>query len=334
MNIWSFFQLIKVRRILQFSLLVSAFTPLIIIFISIGPLLKNQALNRAMTEGVLAAFLVSWVFSILIADGLFGRILNNITRFCEQVKQGEYDGFSNLPNQGWDNEDENEFLVLMREMKWMSHLIKTRETELQQTIYALRTTQDELKVKNDFLLEMAMTDPLTQIYNRRYFFEHLEQEHARLHPNAHSLVVLMLDIDYFKKVNDTFGHQVGDTVLLEFANIVKQSLRKQDLFARVGGEEFAILLPDISRQDALLIASRIRKRIQEHPFIDTDGNVFYITCSLGAVIETDRTYGNTDALWRAGDLALYAAKETGRNRIYCYEESGKIEKIAEDQLIS
>lgn len=314
---------IKTASILRGSFFLLALTPLVAIIVAGSSMLQLDSFNQAVISGIFTALGISWVFSYLVADVLFSRMINHIRNFCQQVKQGEYEGFSDLPSQGWDNAEENEFVALMRDMNWMAHLIKKREKELQDTIYELSTAQNELKIKNECLMEMAMTDPLTQLYNRRHFFEHLEQERVRIHRNSRSFALLMLDIDYFKKINDNFGHQAGDDVLKELAVIIKGILRRCDLCARIGGEEFAILLPETNQESALIIAGRIRREVEEHLFY-AEKNPLRVTCSLGVVVSNRDTIESVDNLCKYADIALYTAKNNGRNRVYYYESLGAV----------
>lgn len=199
------------------------------------------------------------------------------------------------------------------------------EIELNARIYAcLRTKalQDELKEKNRQLEELlqkvellAITDPLTEIYNRRHFETIFKREFTRVTRYKTPLSCLMIDIDHFKRINDTYGHQTGDSVLKEIAQIISDNLRKEiDTVARWGGEEFIVLLPETKKENALSPASRICKIISEHTFsgIASDER---ITVSIGIASVPDPFIDNSEKLIYATDNALYVAKEKGRNRI-------------------
>ncbi len=167
------------------------------------------------------------------------------------------------------------------------------------------------------LQKMAYTDPLTGLFNRRIFLERLTQEVAKIDrlPN-YSVALLMLDLDFFKKVNDTYGHASGDAVLKAFAEIVKNNSRTIDVAARLGGEEFAILLTGADKENAHIIAERLREQVAEL-VIDHDLGSIMITVSIGAVcVMKDDT--NTDAVMQRADDALYEAKNRGRNQIYWF----------------
>jgi diguanylate cyclase (GGDEF)-like protein len=161
--------------------------------------------------------------------------------------------------------------------------------------------------------ELAITDSLTKIYNRRRFFELAEQEFERSRRYTRPLSVIMLDIDHFKRVNDTYGHAVGDLVLETLANLVQKSLREVDVFARYGGEEFVILLPETTSIEAQLTAERIRQLISRTP-IQSGSNTIEITISFG-VVELEDTCRNIEELLDRSDQAMYHSKRTGRNRV-------------------
>ena len=171
--------------------------------------------------------------------------------------------------------------------------------------------------KNNLLQNIADIDPLTSVYNRRKFNALLEAEFIRSKRYKHTFSLLMLDIDHFKKVNDSYGHDVGDVVLQEYVKICQSLLRSSDSFARLGGEEFAILMPETSQKDALIYAQRVLETISTQEIV-VDDKVLKITTSIGVAqfsIEDDITPFQT---LKNADKALYKAKESGRNRV-CVE---------------
>jgi diguanylate cyclase (GGDEF)-like protein len=195
------------------------------------------------------------------------------------------------------------------------------ELELNARIYAsLRTKalQDELKMKNRQLEElldrvnyMAITDALTGLYNRRRFHDVLNSEYERAKRYSTPFSLVMIDIDYFKKINDTYGHSVGDAVLKEVSIILSSSIREIDTAARYGGEEFMLILPNTDKGNAQNLAERIRKTVEQHVFRGVN-NV--ITVSIGICGMPDAKVDNEDKLIRCSDFALYRAKQLGRNR--------------------
>ena len=160
--------------------------------------------------------------------------------------------------------------------------------------------------------QLAITDPLTQVFNRRRFYDLTELEFERSQRYGRPLSVIMLDIDHFKKVNDNFGHLVGDQVLQRLAEICSSNLRQIDLLARYGGEEFVILLPETNAAEANISAERLRHEVAREPFSTMRG-LISITISLG-VVELDSTCKSTEELLDRSDQALYHSKHTGRNR--------------------
>lgn len=157
--------------------------------------------------------------------------------------------------------------------------------------------------------DLALKDTLTKIYNRYSFFELAQREIARSERSESSTCFAMLDIDFFKHVNDTFGHGVGDDVLIELTTVVKKSIRDSDIFGRYGGEEFILMLPETDVAEARSVAERIRANVENHVF----SGVGHLTISIGL---SERLTGESiDASIDRADLALYEAKQTGRNRV-------------------
>lgn len=166
-------------------------------------------------------------------------------------------------------------------------------------------TQEEI-FKNE-LQQSVITDPLTGIYNRRYYYEKIQKEMYEAKRYGLSLSVIMTDIDFFKKINDTHGHDVGDEVLKHYTKIIQESLRKSDTFCRIGGEEFIIILPHTNKEQAVKIAEKLRKTIE------TSKKIVPITMSFGV---TEYIRGESeDYLFKRVDNALYRAKKNGRNRV-------------------
>ena len=170
----------------------------------------------------------------------------------------------------------------------------------------LSDISEQVKAKKALML-LTLNDSLTNIGNRRFFDQKLE-EYITLSERYNTPFSLMiLDIDYFKKINDRYGHDVGDTVLVDFSKLIKANLRDGDIFARVGGEEFAILLPLTTKDKAYVLAQKLREIVQDFK------GVTPITMSLGLV---QYEKGDDDKLVvKRADAVLYRAKETGRNKV-------------------
>ncbi|MDR0565412.1 MAG: diguanylate cyclase [Azoarcus sp.] len=163
------------------------------------------------------------------------------------------------------------------------------------------------------LWQLATSDPLTGIPNRRAFFESFEHERARLTRYPGEAALLMVDIDHFKQINDTHGHGAGDAMLCHIVRQIRKLLRGSDTLARLGGEEFAILLPQANKEGALLLAERVRKVIEDTPLIYNDADI-YVTASVGVAIMSHND-PNIDKTLSRADHALYKAKHSGRNRV-------------------
>lgn len=165
------------------------------------------------------------------------------------------------------------------------------------------------------LHSMAYQDVLTNAENRRSFMEKLQAELSRVQRTGEAGAVIMLDIDHFKKVNDTYGHDAGDAVLKHLVQVLHGGLRRVDTLGRLGGEEFAILLPATPLDSAMLLAERLRQTVQESPAALSQGSVSY-TVSMG-VSQVDGQSMTIDEILKFADKAMYEAKHTGRNRVCC-----------------
>jgi two-component system cell cycle response regulator len=176
--------------------------------------------------------------------------------------------------------------------------------------------QRELKNKLKFALDHAAHDPLTGLFNRRYFERRLREEsaHAKRHKRPFSIV--MLDLDHFKLVNDTYGHEDGDRVLRHVAEVVQQQLREDDVPCRYGGEEFVLLLRGTTGMAARVVANRLRANLANRPIaLGEKSEPRHITFSAGVAAADDRNTYNADDIVSRADQALYKAKHAGRNRV-------------------
>jgi diguanylate cyclase (GGDEF)-like protein len=171
------------------------------------------------------------------------------------------------------------------------------------------------------IYKLAIMDALTQTHNKRYLLEFLDRELARSERHRRPLALLLFDLDHFKAVNDERGHLAGDDALRELAGCVKASIRREELFARYGGEEFAVVLPETTEQIALVIAERIRARVEAHPFA-YDGERYSLTVSLGVAVTPGGEARTTQEMIRAADQALYRAKSDGRNCVRAWPRDG------------
>jgi diguanylate cyclase (GGDEF)-like protein len=188
-----------------------------------------------------------------------------------------------------------------------------------QVLRTLETQVRELAVSNENLERLAMVDEKTGLYNFREFQRTLRNEMQRAQRYSVPLSLVFFDLDHFKQVNDTLGHQAGDRVLQEFATLVTGGARANDVAARYGGEEFAVILPHTGGEMALRVAERIRSAVQEFVFYETDVPT-RITVSAGiATFPSFEDVDSVNGLIRAADRALFRAKDLGRNRVVVAE---------------
>ena len=237
-----------------------------------------------------AAFIVATLCTIGLARGVSGQ-LKELTKIAKAVASGDLN--CSAPQASTDEVGE------------LAHSFNTM-------IQALRTSQERL-------IKRANTDSLTHLYNHRYFQERLATEISRAQRYDHRLSVLMIDIDKFKNFNDRQGHPSGDRALHDIANIMKAEVRDMDVVARYGGEEFAVILPETDLEEALAAAERIRTAVMRHCFYGKDGETVPLTVSVGVahypIHSTQR-----EGLIMAADMALYRAKQSGRNRCCPFEQ--------------
>jgi diguanylate cyclase (GGDEF)-like protein len=180
---------------------------------------------------------------------------------------------------------------------------------------------------------LALRDALTGIYNRRHFMARLDDEWKRFRRYERPMSMLMLDIDHFKSVNDRYGHDVGDQIIIAVAGVCGTQTRDSDVLARIGGEEFAILLPETNLKDAHVVAERLRAAVAAHPLASNAGPV-PVTVSIGSACADSKALDPT-ALIKRADEALYAAKRSGRNCVAAMHKDGPVvygDKLPQPQM--
>jgi two-component system, cell cycle response regulator len=176
--------------------------------------------------------------------------------------------------------------------------------------------QDDLDESfHENLMSSALRDGLTKLFNKRYFLERLDSELKFAQRHSTALSLLMLDLDHFKKINDTQGHLAGDTVLTTIANVLHKAVRNEDVVARFGGEEFAIILRAIECDSAMLMAERVRKLVEGTLIHLEGGKEMKCTVSIGVATYPTTPCKTLDQLVEAADKALYRAKHGGRNQV-------------------
>ncbi|AMD00593.1 GGDEF domain-containing protein [Halomonas chromatireducens] len=207
------------------------------------------------------------------------------------------------------------------EIRWVHELAdNVPEGDDQILIGTVRdiTEQKKLELR---LRQLSRTDELTALFNRRYFMQRLVQELARYRRYGRPTSVVLFDFDYFKRINDTHGHPAGDQVLVSVGALLRERLRTNDIPARLGGEEFALLLPETGLKEAVGVAEKVRQLVFEQAFMSEEGNRFSvsITCGVSAFHGTEET---VEAILHRADQNLYEGKRAGRNRVVA-EERGR-----------
>lgn len=274
---------------------------------------------------------------------LIGRPVERARIFCQAIKSGNYRVKLELPNEKNDGSEEDAFIALMRNLNWMAKQIEIREFELQETVKYVSASRTQLDEKNkclssmneelrcaqqdlekqkqelhiayEAMRQMAETDPLTGLSNRRCFFERAEAALQECRKEGCSFTMAMLDIDFFKKINDTYGHDAGDQVLKNVAAVLSAGKRKEDLLARVGGEEFALFLPATEADEAKMILENIRCQMEKQVMTRQEETAVYVTISVGFCCSQDKAEGDLSELYTCSDQALYFSKQHGRNRV-------------------
>jgi len=194
--------------------------------------------------------------------------------------------------------------------------LATKNAELEEANHMLEESNDRLTQAQKALEQMAITDPLTGLYNRRYFTERLNETFNNIGREEVIVHLLMFDLDHFKNVNDTYGHQTGDMVLLQFSHILRRQVRKNDIIARIGGEEFVVAMFNIPSERAIKAAERIRAEVEAYEF-EGESDHLHMTTSIGVASypDIDLDPPGLEKLLQVADESLYYAKNHGRNRV-------------------
>jgi diguanylate cyclase (GGDEF)-like protein len=253
--------------------------------------------NRAFVRdllGIMAATVLLLVAAWYGAEFFVLRKTRALLAAASRVRAGDLSARTGLRHEG------EELSQVGEAFDEMTHALQQRDTELK------RALQD--------LKEQAITDPLTGLLNRRYLREFLPREMQRAARNKVSLALIMIDLDYFKRVNDTFGHEAGDLVLRELAELLKNAIRASDIACRFGGEEFMLVLPEASLEGAREKAEAVRASVRKLDLKFQGKPIGRITASLGVALYPAHAE-DADALMRVADEALYHAKGGGRDRV-------------------
>jgi diguanylate cyclase (GGDEF)-like protein len=273
-----------------------------------------QTSNFTVFSLVGAAFLISILLSSWLALSL-SRSISHLQAAAKEIGKGNLDVVVDLPGEDSMGDLANTFNQMTNDLQHAYQDLNSQNIALNEEITSRKHIEKELH-------QQATTDPLTGILNRRAFFEKANQEVARSQRYLKTLSILMLDIDHFKLINDNFGHHNGDKVLRRFAQEAKKPLRTNDYISRVGGEEFAITLPETDLASAKKIAERVRQIVQELK-IPIDQQLIDLTVSIG-VAEYDPEETDIHPTLQRADQALYRAKEAGRNRVFLEESRSTV----------
>jgi diguanylate cyclase (GGDEF)-like protein len=241
------------------------------------------------------------------------------------IRKSNAEHFRNLPvivmTTADDNTDRN-LAFLNGANDFLSKPIDEFELQARVNVHhKLARTIRELEASRYALAQQATTDPLTQLKNRRAFFDNAEKFFSQARRYHSDLSVMLLDIDHFKRINDTHGHHGGDEALSHLAAVLSQMIRSEDTVARIGGEEFGVLMPDTNRLGAAVLAERMRAAAEREPFV-LAGRTVHVTVSIGIASFGPDGYDSFDQLMSAADRRLYLAKSSGRNRI-CVNDDGR-----------
>ncbi|MCB9655131.1 MAG: diguanylate cyclase [Deltaproteobacteria bacterium] len=268
-----------------------------------------EHLSHALFGWALVAAVLSWLIAIILLNHFVLRPVANLARMAHDLGDQRFGVRSQIHRN-------DEIGILSSSLNTMACRLEEQTRGLQS---AVRARTSELLIANRELRRLANTDALTGLRNRRYFEEILALEVRRAERHPRNIVLCMFDIDHFKTFNDTHGHQAGDVVLRQVADLLRRNLRAVDIITRYGGEEFIALLLDTAADEGRATAEKLCRIVRETSIqgeeLQPGGR---LTLSIGvASFPEDATTG--EALVRAADIALYAAKRSGRNRVVAFD---------------
>ncbi len=260
-------------------------------------------------QEIIVDFTGNFDLSALIIEPSREQLINIGT--ASRLPQSYYFIFKKLTDciLAFGRQDIEEIGSMRKEILSLNHELNNFMRELHKKNAILNQVNEDLQAANQKIEELARTDSLTQLANRRYFDERIREMAPLSIRKFQPLSVIMTDIDKFKQVNDTFGHFMGDRVLVGYADLMKKHTRAEDIVARYGGEEFIILLQQTDASHAYLVAERVRKALTE---VNLLNNAYVVTASFG--ISQLKTGESVETFINRADIALYRAKQSGRNR--------------------
>lgn len=267
---------------------------------------KLENITKPYKDEFTAMILLVMIVLLIISPFvlfLSSFIVRPIVELCEENEKIKNRNFQNVKK---INSNVTEISQLSDSLHDMAKSIKYHQKELEEEV---EQRTKELQDRNLELKLLSVTDKLTGTYNRIKIDECLENEAKRYNRYDHAFGIIIIDIDFFKKVNDTYGHQAGDKVLQEFANLIKENIRKTDVLGRWGGEEFVVICIEIDKQNLLVLAEKLKNKIQEYDFYKAGRK----TASFGVTMY--RKKEKIENFIKRADTALYEAKKTGRNKV-------------------
>jgi diguanylate cyclase (GGDEF)-like protein len=267
--------------------------------------------------------------TLRIGQGLPGRIVQNGEHIHIHDLSAYYESFNDFIHIPGEEKSEGSYIGIALKARnttigviGIDNSVKYGLSVDDMDFMAILSHQLAAGIEKSHLFEkiqqLSQHDGLTGLYNHRMFLERLEQEISKSYRTGRTLSLMMLDIDHFKQFNDNFGHQVGDAVLKELAEIMMEQSRSKslDICCRYGGEEFAIIMPEMEIQNALTVAERLRKAVENHMFLLTDSRrEGKVTISLGIAAITSGEKLSSEKLIKKADDALYVSKRNGRNQV-------------------
>ncbi|MEH6447660.1 MAG: diguanylate cyclase [Oleispira sp.] len=266
---------------------------------------------------------VAGMYGLTDCDDLFGKTFSQMVSHCYHTHTGIIIDTDNLDS--WLAYAESKrrcqkyrrFEVDLHDGRWFQISEQLVHNDcivmIATDITDKKNAESRLTEMSEELFLLATTDALTNVFNRRHFMEQALTEQKRCRREKYSYALLMLDLDSFKAINDNYGHACGDAVLISIADMIKLELRDYDLLGRIGGEEFAILLPNTTHTSALIISERIRCSI-EHLNIESNGHSVKATVSIGVALD-ENVDKDLEEMFLIADKFLYQAKENGRNQV-------------------
>ena len=294
--------------LMDFPILVDSSVPVgrIIFIKDMSPVLRNALITPLLLFGYTLILVITLSSTIFF---LFDRIVKDISMLRDvayKFKELDFSDIDKLSSALRKEKRRDELFYLKR-------AVLTMAQELEALITQLKSEKDKLE-------ELAYTDPLTGLSNRRFFLEEMKRVLETAKRYKEPLSILMLDVDNFKRINDEYGHDVGDMILKQLAEVIRRSIRSSDIAARFGGEEFIVALPKTDEKGALMVAERIRQEFKKSK-VKVDGKDVGTTVSIG-VATLDEGY-DLDRLIKEADEALYEAKRTGKDKVVIRREEGR-----------